>query len=248
MENYFRIVTPVYNAEKWIEKNIESVNKQRNKNYEHIVVDDGSTDKTVEIVKKLQLRYPRITLIAKSKRSGVMDSHLQGLFTTQKPVNEKCIVVQLDGDDWFKGVKVLDKLNELYQNPDVWATYGNYSTTDNSPSVCSPFNFDIPPREYIKRGWIFSHVRTFRFSVLKHIKRESLYLKGPNPILYPAAADVALFCPILELAGYDRVRFVTEPLCVHNRDNPLNEDKVSLQTQAYCFSSIAAGKLYERIQ
>ena len=48
----FTIITPVLNSEKFIKKNLESVKNQTFKNYEHIVVDGGSTDKTLEIIKK----------------------------------------------------------------------------------------------------------------------------------------------------------------------------------------------------
>ena len=43
----FTIITPVLNSEKFIKKNLESVKNQTFKNYEHIVVDGGSTDKTL---------------------------------------------------------------------------------------------------------------------------------------------------------------------------------------------------------
>src|SRR5690625_3067146 len=44
------VVIPAYNCEKWITKTIESVNKQSYKNIEIIIVNDGSTDKTKQIL------------------------------------------------------------------------------------------------------------------------------------------------------------------------------------------------------
>ncbi len=52
------IVTPVYNGEKFIEHCIMSIKKQKFTDYEHIIVDGGSTDRTIEIIKKYEGSYP----------------------------------------------------------------------------------------------------------------------------------------------------------------------------------------------
>ena len=46
------IIIPMYNSEKYIEKCIESILNNLYKNFEIIVVDDGSTDDSIKIVKK----------------------------------------------------------------------------------------------------------------------------------------------------------------------------------------------------
>lgn len=48
----FSIIIPVYNVEKYIKKCLESIDKQTYQNFEVIIVDDGSTDKSKEIIKK----------------------------------------------------------------------------------------------------------------------------------------------------------------------------------------------------
>lgn len=52
------IVTPTYNSEEYIEKCILSIKGQKYKNYEHIIVDGGSKDHTLEIIKKYENTYP----------------------------------------------------------------------------------------------------------------------------------------------------------------------------------------------
>ena len=46
------IITPVHNSERYIIQNIESVQAQSFKDYEHIIIDDCSSDKSVSIIEK----------------------------------------------------------------------------------------------------------------------------------------------------------------------------------------------------
>src|SRR2546423_988247 len=54
------IVVPAYNAEKYLEETIQSVIAQTYPNWQLVIVDDGSTDNTAEIVKSWALRDKRI--------------------------------------------------------------------------------------------------------------------------------------------------------------------------------------------
>ena len=63
MQDKVSIITPSWNSEKYIEKTIESVQKQTYMNWEMIVVDDCSTDRTVEIVEKISKEDPRVRII-----------------------------------------------------------------------------------------------------------------------------------------------------------------------------------------
>lgn len=59
----FSIITPVYNNEKYITKAVESVSQQEFKDYEYIIVDDGSTDNTPQIVDKIAEEDERIRVM-----------------------------------------------------------------------------------------------------------------------------------------------------------------------------------------
>lgn len=63
------VIIPVYNGEKTLKQCLISVLKQTYKNYEVIVVDDNSTDKTKEIIKDFQKRNKRIRYLFESKRA-----------------------------------------------------------------------------------------------------------------------------------------------------------------------------------
>lgn len=71
MKNKISIIVPTYNVEQYIEQCIESINLQTYKNFEVIVVNDGSTDNTLNVIKKCKEKYDWIEIINN-------DNHGQG--------------------------------------------------------------------------------------------------------------------------------------------------------------------------
>lgn len=72
------IVVPVYNVENYIEKCLNSLVKQTLKEIEIIVVDDGTPDNSVEIIKKFENRYSNLHLVQK-KNGGLSDARNCGM-------------------------------------------------------------------------------------------------------------------------------------------------------------------------
>lgn len=66
------IVTAVYNGEKYIEECIKSIMNQTYQNFEHIIMDGGSTDNTLEIAKKYEKLYN--VKIYSRKDNGMYDA------------------------------------------------------------------------------------------------------------------------------------------------------------------------------
>lgn len=64
------IITPSYNSEKFISETIQSVQNQTYQNWEMIIVDDCSTDRTVTIVNEILRNEPRIKFFSLSKNQG----------------------------------------------------------------------------------------------------------------------------------------------------------------------------------
>ena len=55
-EKLVSIIMPVHNSEKYIKQALESVKKQIYQNYEIIIIDDNSKDKTLEIIQKADIK------------------------------------------------------------------------------------------------------------------------------------------------------------------------------------------------
>ena len=101
------VIIPTYNRGNVLLKSVESVLNQTYDNIELIIVDDGSTDNTKDIVKKLQLEDKRIKYVSYKKNKGACHARNVGI----KKATGKYIAFQ-DSDDVF----MCDKLEKQYTN------------------------------------------------------------------------------------------------------------------------------------
>ena len=91
------VITPMYNCEKFISETIESVLNQTYTNWEMIIIDDCSTDKSKQIVKQYIERDKRIRLIALNENSGAAVARNKGI-----EVSSGRFIAFLDGDDLWE--------------------------------------------------------------------------------------------------------------------------------------------------
>ena len=81
MDKLISVIVPVYNVEKFLDKCISSIVNQTYKNLEIILIDDGSTDESVQICDKWQEKDNRVRLTHK-ENTGVSDTRNIGLEKT----------------------------------------------------------------------------------------------------------------------------------------------------------------------
>lgn len=101
----FSILIPCYNIEPYLEKCLESVIQQTYKDWEIILVDDGSTDGTVDIIKSYVTRDNRIKAFFQIENQGVAAARNLLL---KKAAGD--YIIFLDGDDWWKSKNGLEKI------------------------------------------------------------------------------------------------------------------------------------------
>ena len=70
MSDLVSIILPVYNGEKYIYGTIESISKQTYKNFELLIVNDGSTDNTLNICSEISQKDSRLKIINKKNGGG----------------------------------------------------------------------------------------------------------------------------------------------------------------------------------
>ena len=78
IKDLISIIVPVYNAEKYLSRCIESILNQTHRNIQLVIINDGSTDGSLEIIERYALADGRILLVNK-ENTGVSDSRNKGL-------------------------------------------------------------------------------------------------------------------------------------------------------------------------
>ena len=140
------IIIPTFNSEKFIAETIQSIQAQTYTKWEVIIVDDGSSDKTVSIISKLAQFEERIQFFQLEGNSGAGIARNIAL----NKVNGRYIAF-LDSDDLISNNKISEQINIFRLNPEsdfILATcsFAFFDKTTNSSTIYDkePFclNFD----------------------------------------------------------------------------------------------------------
>lgn len=118
------VIVPVYKAEKFIADTVRSVIEQTYKNFELLIIDDGSPDRSVEICEKLN--DPRIKIIRQNNR-GVSAARNTGIRYAQGEY-----VAFLDGDDLWLPEKLEKHVYHLDNSPAVGVSFSRSAFIDET--------------------------------------------------------------------------------------------------------------------
>ncbi|MEM9678704.1 MAG: glycosyltransferase [Bacteroidota bacterium] len=123
------VLLPVYNSESYLAESIESILNQTYPNFELYIVDDGSGDNSVNIIKDYALKDNRISLYKQENLGliGTLNKHLP-LISTE-------YIMRMDSDDICDCSRIEKQVNYLDQNPDIMVLgtnirYMNENLTD----------------------------------------------------------------------------------------------------------------------
>ncbi len=118
----FSVIVPVYKVEKYIRQCIESVLNQTYKDFELILVDDGSPDNCPRICDEYALKDERVVVIHK-ENGGLVSARKVGAKTAQGEY-----VACLDGDDYFM-INFLEEFSKIIEcfSPDIIVGGYNYA-------------------------------------------------------------------------------------------------------------------------
>lgn len=235
------ILTTSYNCEKFIEKSLLSIMSQRFKDFKCYITDDMSTDNTVSVIKKTIEGDGRFVLIEnkiKMYQPGNYDQVIRGM---NIPDEEIC--VEIDGDDWLPNPNVLDSVNKIYQDENVWMTSGSFKYHDGRPG------FANPPTNFINirnQTFTLSHMRTWKSWLWKKINVDDL--KNSNGEYWSVAGDLSFMFPMVEMSGEEHFKFIPEVLYVYNESNPINDHKVNMSKVSSTVNVIRNKQPYIKIE
>ena len=184
------VITPAYNARRYIALTIESVIAQTFTDWEYIIVDDGSTDGTDALIRKY-LSDPRIRMYRRPN-TGVVGASNDGLNMAGGE-----FLTRLDADDIAKPEKFEKQVAFLRANPEYVACGTQVETIDPYGSILHRLQHKLTHEQIdaqLMRGNGFAMVQP---AVM--IRREVLVKLGGYRKQYECAEDLDLFLRLAEV-------------------------------------------------
>ena len=244
VDNRFIIITPVYNAVKYIDECLDSLLSQAYDNYEICVIDDCSTDGTWNrILQKQNNSNARMNICRNEYRIGSpLANIVKGIELFA--LDGEDIVAIVDGDDSLSHNAVLSDLNEVYQDTGVYMTYGQFVPLSGKYApYCKEITDTVNYRK--DEDWRASHLKTFKRKLWDRIKDDDL--RDKNGDYYKFIGDAAFMYPMVEMCGTEHMRFISKVNYRYNDLNPLNELTTNRSEQLRLSEEIWAKPCYKKV-
>ncbi len=173
------VIVPAYNAERTVAESLESIRSQSHQALEILVVDDGSTDSTPEIVRSIAAADRRIRLIS-TPNQGVARARNAGIDMAQG-----AFIAPIDADDLWHPLKIELQLKAFERSPgNVALVYNWFRRIDEAGFVVE--NFAAP---LVEGNVIHRHLQWNFIS------------NGSTPLIKRSALDATRYQPALRDAG-----------------------------------------------
>jgi len=178
------VVTVCYNSASTILDTIESVAKQTYFDVEHVIVDGGSKDRTMDIVRS----STSISNYVSEPDKGIYDAMNKGILLATGDV-----IGTLNADDIYANENILTEISEAFTDKNVDAVYGDlvYVAQDNMKNIIRYWKSKPFKPGLFKQGWMPAHPTFF--------VRSEVYEKyGMFDLNFKLASDFELTMRLME--------------------------------------------------
>ena len=204
--NLVSVVLPVYNSEETIEKSLESILNQTYNNIEILLIDDGSTDNSLEICERYEDNYSNVRLFKNYKNVGLTKS-LNILINESKGE----YICRQDADDVSLPTRIQTQITTVIsENLDACTTRAKVL---NKNRVIPNISFYLPLNLIIKFKNPFIHGSLF-------LKKDVLNKVGNYNEKFRFAQDYKLMNDLIK-DGY-KCKIIKEPLYLLNMENNIS--------------------------
>jgi glycosyltransferase involved in cell wall biosynthesis len=208
------ILMSVYNGANFLPKSIESVLDQSFANFEFIIINDCSTDNSLEIIKNYQRKDKRIKIISNKKNLGLTRSLNKGL----KTANGKHIA-RIDADDYCRQDRLQKQTNFLEKNKNIFlvASWVLIVGEDSSPIGIKkiPVNSLVIAKRLEKGNCLFHSSIMFRSHPFARYRNKFIY-----------AQDYDFYLRLL--SKNKKIAVIPEPLISYRT----SDETISIQKKA----------------
>lgn len=219
----FSVIIPSFNNGEWISKTLDSILNQTFKDFEIIVVDDMSTDNSVEIIKS-KLRDIDTLLINQSKRLNGGTRNV-GITSAKGEY-----LIFIDSDDWFIDDKVFEDIDRKLNGEDI-LFIGYLSHNPNSDILVNPIISDLEQAKMMPTCAIWTKV----------VKREKMILFPEGTMFEDRIQHYWLLDQVKTFTNLGRAAIVW---------NRLNTNSISISKEKiwYTYRFNYCGDLYRYIK
>jgi len=196
------VIMSTYNEEEHVSEAIESILNQRFNDFEFIIINDGSVDKTYGIIKRYAEKDKRIRIINHEKREGLANSLNDGI-----KIAKGKYIARMDADDISLPERFQKQVEFMEKHLQTGAIGSCYKEVDESGNIL--------PRKQNPRPWKDIKKALFFYNPICHptamVRKEVLKKVGSYDESFPTSQDYELFSRIAqfsELRNHDEVLLI----------------------------------------
>lgn len=193
--NRFVFVTPAFNCQDDIEQTLHSMMAQSYKNWRAIIINDISTDKTLDTINGVirgTIYADRFTVIDNVEKMGEVRNTLQAV----EKIEDDEIVCRVDGGDWLTENDALWMINSIYKNDLVDVLWTSHRWAYTSQNISRQLTL-APGQTVYQHPWVSSHMKTFRCKRIRSVPDANF--KDENGDYITIACDQAVFLPMMHM-------------------------------------------------
>lgn len=125
------ILMATYNGERYLKEQLDSILKQEYKDFECFIHDDGSTDRTLEIIDEYETKYPNVFKVCRYAATG---GAKENFFSLLREVDAKIYAFSDQDDVWFpeKLAKMMAGISNTNETGDLFFCYSDLVVTDEN--------------------------------------------------------------------------------------------------------------------
>lgn len=193
MKPIVSVLLPAYNAENYISIAIESILKQTYTQFELIIIDDFSTDKTASIIKEFKKKDKRIVFFQNKKNLKLSKTLNKGIEMAKGKY-----IARMDADDWSFPKRLEKQVDFLEKNAEIGIVGGSMQIMDENGKVYSKRTYALNDYEIRKKIYLYSPFSHPTIMIRKSIiEKVGNYNSQFNP-----AEDYELYFRIGELSQF----------------------------------------------
>lgn len=150
------IITCTYNSEEFIEQTLKSIYSQKFRDFEHIIIDNLSSDNTRKIINK---NYFNNRTLISEKDNGIYDAFNKGILKSSGE-----IIGFLHSSDFYKGNDYLDNVVDVFKKTDcdiLYTSVSQFNTNNLKINIKRNWKANSFKKFKLNYGWMPPHCSTF---------------------------------------------------------------------------------------